>query len=150
MPSVSLQERAKRQSRQVRRTILASSVSSSGDTERSTLVVHESWYGMSARNSGGRHLLRCSDESHSKTRLEMPFDVTMEHPCAWIVGDEAQRHARTRLDLYCVPSNRVRLALGHRWIECWIIRRIIRCTVNDLKLMSVEMAITQAMSGTSW
>ena len=66
-------------------------------------------------------------KSHS--RREMPIDVTMEEPRAWVIGAEPERNIISRsTDVHSVASDGISI----------VVRRTA-CNTNDVKGVTVEM-----------
>jgi hypothetical protein len=82
---------------QIRRRVVTGGITCIRRTNRAALLVHKVWW---VHELLGKS--RGFEENEGESRLEMPFDVTMEEPGTWIVGVEAQRHGSTGWDLDCV------------------------------------------------
>lgn len=122
------------------------------------------------------HLEWGFDEGHGEAGLQMPFDVTcraqwsalgrrrqegwihtMQHPCAGVVGNHTQSGGGPRGHLDCVTPYWVRLAFDNGRVKRWVGGRIVLCTINDLNLVTVKMAVVQVSictmrhrTGKSW
>jgi hypothetical protein len=71
---------------------------------------------------------------------QVPFNVTMEEPGAWVVGDEAKFHHSTTRNMDRVAPDGIGVTFFEGWIYLWIIRSNIFAFVNNCELVSVQVA----------
>ena len=70
----------------------------------------------------------------------MPIDVAMEEPGTGVVGNKSQGGRMHRQQLDRVTTHRVCLSLLQRWVEGGVIGGVVATTVDNLELMTVNMA----------
>jgi hypothetical protein len=71
----------------------------------------------------------------------MPIDVAMEQPGARVICNESQSGRMHRQHLDCVTADWVRLSLLQRRVEGWVIRSVVISTVDNLDLVTVNVAM---------
>ena len=70
----------------------------------------------------------------------MPLDVTVEHPYAWVVGDDAEGDGVHGGDLDGVSAHGVGLAFDERGVECGVVGGVVLGAADELEFVSVQMA----------
>lgn len=65
----------------------------------------------------------------------------MEQPCSGVVSDEPESDTLAAGDLDSVATHGVGLALVDRRVEFRVVRRVIRRALDELELVSVDMAV---------
>jgi len=71
----------------------------------------------------------------------MPIDMAVEKPGPGIIGDEPEGGRLHRQQLDCVTAEWVRLSLPQRRVELGVTRSVVIATVDDLKLVTVDVAM---------
>ena len=64
----------------------------------------------------------------------------MENPDSGVVGDNTEGDTFARGDLDGVTTDRVHQALVDRRVECGVVRGVVRRPLDDLELVSVQVA----------
>jgi len=127
-----------RQAGQIRRGRVTCRVSRRGQIQRKALLCE----------CGGRrqhgpcallHLYRRLDKSHCEASFQMPLDVAVEYPRAWVVCHETQSSGASPFNTDCVAPDRVRLAFHDWWVQDWVAGRIIHGAIDDLHLMAMKV-----------
>ena len=73
----------------------------------------------------------------------------MEEPRSGVVGDDAERDTLARRHLDGVTTDGVDLALVDGWVERWVVRGVVSRTLDDLELVSVQVAVDITLSDNS-